>query len=109
MAKKHFLTALDLDPNDCDVLAKRRKTTSQNPGRALAPEAWCSDYVEGAVIDRQPCILNCLLREPVPCGSLSLFEVHYRDAISVREVIGKANLLFRVSPLPPGEACDPDP
>jgi hypothetical protein len=86
----------------------RRKTTSRLPGRALAPEAWCSDYVEGAVIDRQPCILNCLLRKPVPCGSLSLFEVHDRNAISAREVIGKANPLFPVLLLPPGEACDPD-
>ena len=76
---------------------------------ALVPVARWSGYVEGTVVDRQPGLFNGLLRKPIPGGTLSLFEVHDRNAISVRGVIGKANPLFHVSPFPLGEACDPDP
>jgi hypothetical protein len=36
-----------------------------------------------------------LRRNPIPYGDLSLFEVHDRNTVSVREVIGKANPVFR--------------
>ena len=53
-------------------------------------------------------MFNCLLRKPIPRGGPSLSEVHDRNAISAREIVGKANPLFRVTPFPSGEAGDPD-
>jgi hypothetical protein len=75
------------------------------PSRAdLIPIARRSNDGEGTVIDRQRGFLDGLLRNPIPYGGLSLFEVHVRNAVSVREVIGKANPVFRESSFPQGEA-----
>ncbi len=89
-------------------LASKFTIQALTPGACLVPIAWRSDDVEGTVIDRQSGFLDRLLREPIPCGSLSLFEVHDRNTVGIRKVIGEANPRFRVPPFPSGQACHPD-